>query len=113
MQGRAGLGAAKLRLRTSKRGVYSGSLRTQDRIPRLQNLAERIMFRRFCAVLLFTALMVAAAPGLRRERNPIPGITSLSPSSTTAGAAAQTLAINGTNFLTTSTVTYNAVAHTA
>ena len=35
------------------------------------------------------------------------------PASATAGAAAQTLTINGTNFLSTSTVTYNGVAHTA
>jgi hypothetical protein len=45
--------------------------------------------------------------------NPVPSITSLSPSSATAGAAAQTLTINGTNFLSSSTVTYNSVAHTA
>jgi hypothetical protein len=45
--------------------------------------------------------------------NLVPTITTLSPSSATAGAAAQTLTINGTNFLATSTVTYNAVAHTA
>ncbi len=45
--------------------------------------------------------------------NPTPTITTLSPSSATAGAAAQTLTINGTNFLSTSTVTYNAVGHAA
>ena len=45
--------------------------------------------------------------------NPVPTVTSLSPASATAGAAAQTLAINGTNFLSTSTVTYNSVVHTA
>ena len=45
--------------------------------------------------------------------NPVPSIVSLSPSSATAGAATQPLAINGTNFLSTSTVTYNAVPHTA
>ncbi len=44
--------------------------------------------------------------------NPVPTITTLSPSSAVAGAAAQTLTINGTNFVSTSTVTYNAVAHT-
>jgi hypothetical protein len=43
--------------------------------------------------------------------NPAPTITSLSPASTTAGAAAQTLTINGTNFLSTSTVTYHGVTH--
>ena len=45
--------------------------------------------------------------------SPAPAITSLSPASATAGAAARTLIIKGTNFATTSTVTYNAVAHTA
>ena len=45
--------------------------------------------------------------------NPVPGITSLSPSSATAGAAGQALTINGTNFLATSTVNYNGAAHTA
>ena len=43
--------------------------------------------------------------------NPVPTITTLSPSSATAGAAAQTLTINGTNFVATSTATYNGVAH--
>ena len=47
------------------------------------------------------------------SNNPVPTITSLSPTSATLGAAAQTLTINGTNFLSTSTVTYNAVGHTA
>ena len=45
--------------------------------------------------------------------NPVPAITSLSPSSATAGATAQTLTINGTNFLSASTVTYNGAAHAA
>jgi YVTN family beta-propeller protein len=45
--------------------------------------------------------------------NLVPAITTLSPTSSTAGAAAQTLTINGTNFLSTSTVTYNGVAHAA
>ncbi|MGA2983148.1 MAG: DUF4038 domain-containing protein, partial [Terriglobia bacterium] len=44
--------------------------------------------------------------------NPAPTLTSLSPSSGVAGAAAQTLSINGTNFVASSTVTYNGVAHT-
>lgn len=43
--------------------------------------------------------------------NPRPSITNLSPSSTMAGAAAQTLTISGTGFLSTSTVTYNGQAH--
>ena len=45
--------------------------------------------------------------------NPVPTVTSLSPATLTAGATPQTLTINGTGFLSTSTVTFNGVAHTA
>ena len=45
--------------------------------------------------------------------NPVPTISSLSPSSVIAGAAAQTLTINGTGFIASSVVTYNGVAHAA
>jgi photosystem II stability/assembly factor-like uncharacterized protein len=43
--------------------------------------------------------------------NPVPTISNLSPASATAGAAAQSLTINGTNFVSTSAVTYNSVVH--
>lgn len=45
--------------------------------------------------------------------NPVPSITSLSPASATAAAASQTLTVNGSNFLSNSTVTYNGAAHAA
>ena len=45
--------------------------------------------------------------------NPMPAVTSLSPPSATAGAAGQTLTIDGSGFMATSTVTYNGVPHTA
>ncbi len=45
--------------------------------------------------------------------NPVPTITSLSPASALVGAAAETLTIKGTNFLSTSTVTYNGAGHAA
>jgi hypothetical protein len=45
--------------------------------------------------------------------NPQPNLSSLSPASAVVGAAAQTLSLNGTNFLASSTVTYNGVGHTA
>lgn len=51
-------------------------------------------------------LMVTAA-------NPMPAVTGLSPPSATAGSAAQTLTINGSSFMATSTVSYNGVAHMA
>ncbi|HXJ94621.1 MAG TPA: IPT/TIG domain-containing protein [Terriglobia bacterium] len=47
-----------------------------------------------------------------QQTNPVPSITSVSPSSATAGAAEQTLTITGANFVTSSTATYNGVAHT-
>jgi len=43
--------------------------------------------------------------------NPVPTISSLSPPSATAGAPAQTLTIDGTNFVASSVATYNNVAH--
>ena len=43
--------------------------------------------------------------------NPVPTITTLAPPSATAGSGPLTLTINGTNFLATSTATYNGVAH--
>jgi IPT/TIG domain len=43
---------------------------------------------------------------------PPPSVTSLSPSSANVGAAAQTLTINGTDFVSGAAVTYNGVAHT-
>ena len=45
--------------------------------------------------------------------NPAPTLTSLSPASAVVGAGSQTLTLNGTNFLASSTVTYNGVGHTA
>jgi hypothetical protein len=45
--------------------------------------------------------------------NPVPSIASLSPASVKVGSAAQTLTIHGANFLASSTVTYNGVAHAA
>lgn len=47
------------------------------------------------------------------SKNPVPTITSLSPSSAMAGAAPTTLTVNGSGFITTSSVTFNSVAHTA
>lgn len=45
--------------------------------------------------------------------NPVPSISSLSPAAATVGSAAQTLTINGNQFLASSTVTYNGIAHAA
>jgi hypothetical protein len=58
--------------------------------------------------LLCGALFLA---GCGASSNPVPSISSLSPASLTVGSAAQTLTINGANFLPASTVTYNGIAH--
>jgi hypothetical protein len=43
--------------------------------------------------------------------NPVPAITSLNPTKVAAGSQIQSLYINGTNFMSTSTVTYNGTLH--
>lgn len=47
------------------------------------------------------------------SQNPTPMITNLSPPSAAAGASALTLTINGTGFLTSSSVTFGGTVHTA
>ncbi len=44
--------------------------------------------------------------------NPVPSISSLSPTQQAAGSQAQTLTINGSGFMNTSRATYNGAAHT-
>ena len=62
-----------------------------------------------CAALLLAGC--GAPANTASVTNPLPGISSLSPASLTVGSAAQTLTINGANFLASSTVTYNGIAH--
>jgi len=59
----------------------------------------------------WTMQMVALKPA--SSLVPVPALTSLSPASAAVGATPQTLTLNGTNFLSTSTVTYNGVGHAA
>jgi hypothetical protein len=58
--------------------------------------------------LLCAALLLAGC-----STNPAPSISSLSPASLKVGSAAQTLTIQGANFASSSTVTYNGIAHAA
>jgi hypothetical protein len=62
-----------------------------------------------CKVGLLCGALLLAGCGI--VTNPVPSISSLSPASLTVGSAAQTLTINGANFLATSAVTYNGIAH--
>lgn len=52
-------------------------------------------------------------PPPQAANNPVPAIASLSPASAAVGAAAQTLTINGSGFMSSSTVSYDGTAHTA
>lgn len=47
------------------------------------------------------------------QPNPTPSITSLSPGAMAAGSAAQAISVNGTGFITNSSVTFNGVSHNA
>jgi hypothetical protein len=76
-------------------------------------LQERYVLGIILGLLILVEGCGTSSPGMNPTPNPVPAIGTLSPSSATAGAAAQTLTINGSNFLASSTVTYNAVAHTA
>jgi hypothetical protein len=49
---------------------------------------------------------------LTSSNNPVPTLTSLSPTSVVAGSGAFTLTVNGTNFINGSTVNFNGVART-
>ena len=66
--------------------------------------------RSFPAVLV-TLLLAACGGGgggsSSPPPNPVPSISSISPSSVTAGGAAFTLTVNGSNFMTASTVQWN------
>ena len=68
--------------------------------------------RRPCALITILALAAMALSGWARggssvKPNPMPSVTSLTPSFVTAGAAAFTLTVTGTNFISTSTVQWN------
>ncbi len=45
--------------------------------------------------------------------NPVPSISSLSPNSAPIGTSSEAVTINGQNFLSSSTVTYNGISHSA
>ena len=64
--------------------------------------------------VVHTANSVARELGTRAftVNNPVPAITSLNPSSATAGGAAFTLTVNGSNFVSASTVWWNGAQRT-
>lgn len=64
-------------------------------------------------VLGLGAALLLAAPAVPfgRVENPVPVISSLSPHALMAGAPAQVIVIQGRNFLSTSTLTFNGASH--
>jgi hypothetical protein len=69
------------------------------------------------AVLAFLAALPSCgggggAGGGGATNNPVPSISSLSPASLAAGSAAHTVVVSGSGFNSSSTATYNGVAHT-
>jgi hypothetical protein len=78
---------------------------------RLERTAGKGLRLFFACLVLIGATLASSCGGA--ASNPVPSITSLSPPSATVGAGARTLAINGTDFLSSSSVAYNDVDHTA
>ena len=69
-------------------------------------------------IALFTALPSCGGGGSSGggggvTNNPVPSISSLSPTQLAAGSAGQTLTINGSGFIGTSSVTFNGISHSA
>lgn len=74
--------------------------------------------RRALPVLMMVALLMllpscggGSGGGGGPPPNPVPSITSLSPTQQAAGSQSQTLTINGSNFMSSSTATYNGTPH--
>ncbi|HTS36064.1 MAG TPA: Ig-like domain repeat protein [Candidatus Solibacter sp.] len=71
------------------------------------------------AVALMLVAAIAVLPGCGGggsgggggPKNPVPSITSLNPTQVAAGSQINSLYVNGTNFMGTSTVTYNGTLH--
>jgi hypothetical protein len=82
------------------------------------SISQKLWWFLIAGIALFVSIQLSACGGGGASSTPVtpsnavPSISSLSPASAIAGAAAQTLTINGANFLSSSTVTYNGVAHT-
>lgn len=78
----------------------------------------RVRKRALLATLLAVALVATfsscggSGGGGGQQNNPVPSITSLSPTQQAAGSQGQVLAINGSGFVSSSTATYNGAAHT-
>ena len=73
----------------------------------LSRRAGRVPLALLLAALFILLPSCGGGSGGGGNQNPVPSITSLTPTQVAAGSQIQNLSINGSNFLTTSTVTYN------
>jgi hypothetical protein len=97
---------------------WNGNSRTTTYVSATQ-LTATILVGDIVAAGTFPVTVVNAAPGGGTSNvvnfqvnNPVPTVTTLSPTSGTAGGAQFTLTVNGTNFISTSTVQWNGTART-
>lgn len=63
-----------------------------------------------CAVLLMTIVFITSCGSDRTTKNAVPTLSSISPTSAVAGSPAFTLTVNGSGFVSASTVQWNGTA---
>jgi hypothetical protein len=61
-------------------------------------------------VCIFSVIAACSDDGSHRKSNPVPVLTTVSPTSATVGGAAFTLTVNGSGFVTGSIVRWNGAA---
>ena len=98
--------------------TFNGAARTTTFVSASQ-LTVAIAAADIAAAGTFPVVVTNPAPGggasgasIFTVNNPAPAITTIAPTSATAGGAAFTLTVNGTNFVATSVVKFNGVAKT-
>jgi hypothetical protein len=112
-QSRKGLGFADKRARNwgiSGFGLVLGACLIG--IPRSRQRGRRVLVAlTLSALLILLPSCGGGSGGGGGVQNPVPSITSLSPTQIAAGSQVNLLYINGANFISSSTVTYNGTLH--
>ncbi len=118
----AALGQARKRASNDKRGLPWTGTQTMFVLGAcLFGIPAWRRRRRAPLVLMMIAMLVltpscggsGGGGGGGVTNNPVPSISSLSPAQVAAGSQAQSLTINGSGFMSSSSVTYNGVSHSA
>jgi len=128
-----GSGSTSIQINTAGLGTMRQVRRAANEPPRTRWMASALLPLGFCLIgipawrrkrgalpaLMMIAMMLTlpscggGSGGGGQQNNPVPSISSLSPTQQAAGSQSQTLTINGSGFITSSAVTYNGTAHTA